>query len=391
MKLYKHFNIIENSTSLFLIKIIDLVLTIWLIPYLIFKVGLENYGIYAFSLSIVLILVNILNYGFDYTAVREIANSNKAPEVINKVFNETLNVKFFIFTVLMVVALGCILFIPILYQNRLIYLYSLLILFSHVFSLRWFFLSIEKMKFLFVIRANKTFIYVALIYFFINKKIDFVIIPLLEGLSMLIIFSITFFLVINEYNIQIKRSSFKEIKKYLVENFNSFINLLIPTMFNNTLIFLTGVFGIPTQVSVVNIGVKFTSAFSTVNTILTKVFFPISIRTQKSKLSFTYLIGFGFFLSTLMYFGCEYIINIWLNNKSEDYSLDIIKICKILSLVPFLLSIVSSFGVNGLLVLYKDVLPTANTLSSSKFCLEISYLLQNKASFFKNCLVEIFI
>ncbi|MDO6600883.1 MULTISPECIES: oligosaccharide flippase family protein [Tenacibaculum] len=354
MKPFKYFNIIENSTSLFLVKILDLILTIWLIPYLIFKVGLENYGLYAFSLSIVLILINILNYGFDYTAVREISNGNKTIEIINKVFNETLSVKLFLFSVLLIISVVCIFIIPSLYNNKLLYGYTLFILLSHVFSLRWFFLSIEKMKFLFIIRANKTFIYVALIYFFINNKVDYVLIPLLEGLAMLIIFIITFFLVINEYKLSVKILPLKIIKKYLVENFNSFINLVIPTMFNNTVVFLTGVLGVPTQVSVVSIGVKLVSAFSTVNSILTKVFFPISNRTQKTNLSFVFLIGFGFFLSTLMYTSSEFIIELWLKNKSENYILDIIKISEILSLIPLLISIVSSFGVNGLLVLFKD-------------------------------------
>ncbi len=367
MKKLKYFEIIENSTSLFLVKLVDLLLTIWLIPYLIFKVGINNYGLYAFSVSIVFILVNILNYGFDLTAVRDIAKNRKNTKVLTKTFNEILSVKFFLFIVLGLLFLACIFLIPALYKDKLLYIYSILILFSHVFSLRWFFLGIEKMKFLFIIRINKTFIYVALVYFFIQLEKDYVLIPLLEGAAMFVVYIATFIVVINKFKIKLEFLKLKEIKDYLIEHFNSFVNLLIPLMFNNTLVFFTGILGLPSQVGMVHIGVKFVNAFSTVNAILTKIFFSISNRTQNNKKLFTYLIIIGVLLSILMFFGSEYILLKWLEGKSLNYISEIIQLVKVLSPIPFFVALISSYGINGLLVLFKDKVFSRITILSFIF------------------------
>ncbi len=73
--------ILENVFSLVSVKSIDLGIAIFLIPYLIYKVGLQNYGIYAFSISLILYLVNIINYSFDFTVVRELAVHSKKKKI----------------------------------------------------------------------------------------------------------------------------------------------------------------------------------------------------------------------------------------------------------------------------------------------------------------------
>ena len=60
MNLKKYQSIIENSISLVALKGVELTLTIGLIPYLIAKVGMHNYGVYAFAMAMVLFFVNIL-------------------------------------------------------------------------------------------------------------------------------------------------------------------------------------------------------------------------------------------------------------------------------------------------------------------------------------------
>ena len=86
----------ENVFSLFSVKSIDLAIAIWLIPYLIFKVGIVNYGLYAFALSTVLFIVNFTNFGFDLSAVRALAKDANDTKKINKLFNEVFSVKLYL-------------------------------------------------------------------------------------------------------------------------------------------------------------------------------------------------------------------------------------------------------------------------------------------------------
>ena len=84
MNLKKYRSVLENSISLFSLKAIDLALNLWLIPFLILKVGLYNYGLYAFAMALVLFFVNLLNYGFNLNVILlEIFLSNRVQCVIH--------------------------------------------------------------------------------------------------------------------------------------------------------------------------------------------------------------------------------------------------------------------------------------------------------------------
>ena len=71
-------------------------LTIWLIPYLIFKVGLDNFGIYTFAMALILFLQNVLNYGFNLATVREIAKNKNDKVKLNQIFSEVISGKLFL-------------------------------------------------------------------------------------------------------------------------------------------------------------------------------------------------------------------------------------------------------------------------------------------------------
>ena len=95
MKLKSIYNFLENVFSLFSVKVIDLAIAIWLIPYLILKVGIQNYGLYAFAIALMFFFMNISNYGFDLVAVRTLAkNTTKNNKQINTIFNETILCKY---------------------------------------------------------------------------------------------------------------------------------------------------------------------------------------------------------------------------------------------------------------------------------------------------------
>ena len=97
MNLKKYRSVLENSISLFSLKAIDLALNLWLIPFLILKVGLYNYGLYAFAMALVLFFVNLLNYGFNLSTVRDLAKTKGNPQQLQSIFNEVFSVKLVLF------------------------------------------------------------------------------------------------------------------------------------------------------------------------------------------------------------------------------------------------------------------------------------------------------
>lgn len=362
--------------SLFTVKGLDLVLAVALIPYLIQKVGIANYGSYAFALAFVLFFANVINYGFDLSAVRELSINKGNSSKVNKLFNEVFSVKLYLWCIITIVLVGLIFIIPQFKEMRMLYISASFILVGDLFSLRWFFLGLEKMKFITIISFFSTLIYILLLLIFVQQEKDFIWIPLTEAIGLFIVSGITFISIIKQYKITIQLLSFSEFVAYLQLNFNSYINLLLPSTTGVLIVFLVGLFGMPYNVALTEIGVKFSNIFATANTVLTTIFYPMVNRDKKNLKPTRYaLLGMGFILSMVMYCGSSFFILNWLHLESIIDTNYTVQIVKILSPTPFLMGVVSSYGVNGLLVFFKDQLYSSITISATIFMIVVSFFL----------------
>ncbi|WP_366184844.1 oligosaccharide flippase family protein [Flavobacterium ovatum] len=372
-KLY-HFS--QNLVSLFTVKGLDLALTLGLIPYLILKVGIANYGTYAFAMALMLFFVNVLNYGFDLAVVRELAKNKDNTAKINQLFNEVFSVKLFLLLLVYLVLFILVFFVPKFKDGNVLYFSASLLLLGDLFSLRWFFLGLEKMKFITLISFFSTIIYVSLVLLLVNEKNDFIWIPFSEAIGLFVISGIAFVWVVKEFKITIQLLSIKKITDYLRLHFNAYVNLLLPSTTGVLIVFLVGVFGMPYAVALTQVGVKVTSAFATVNTVLTTVFYPMVNREKKNMPPTRYvLLGIGFCLSILMYLGSPFLISNWLHLEQEIDVEYTVQIVQILSPIPFLMGVISSYGINGLLVYLKDKLYRRITVSTTFFIVLSSFFL----------------
>lgn len=372
----KYRSLLGNSGSLFSIKTIDLVLGFWMIPFLILKVGLHNYGVYAFAMALALFFVNLLNYGFNLSAVRDIVKSKKNPLKLTRTFSDVFWVKLALFILLYPVYLTLIYNVPQFSEYKTLYFYSSLLLFGDLFSLRWFFMGLEKMKFIALIHLVGTVIYVGLVYCYIEAPEDYFKIPLYNALGMIFTSLVSFIWVIRKHKIKIKRTSFSKVIHYLKKNFSSFVNLLLPSTYGSVLVFIVGWVGLPIQVSFIHVGLKFTGAFSTLNNVLTNVFFPIANRKKNSLKAIRRALNItGFIMSLFMLICANYLVKYWLYFETTTQLDNTIAVLELLSPVPFLMALISSYGVNGLLVIYKDSLYGKITLFSSFIMVALAFIL----------------
>ncbi|SNR76159.1 oligosaccharide flippase family protein [Lutibacter flavus] len=382
MKTNKLYHFLENTVSLFSVKVIDLALAILLIPYLILKVGIVNYGKYAFVISLVLFLVNITNYGFNLKAVRQLAKYSNDSNKMNSLFNEVFSVKLYLtgFSILILAVL--VLGVPSFRLYALVYIFASFMLIGDLFSLRWFFMGIEKMKYIPVINLGGSLIYVLLVLVFIQQPKDYEFIILLESIGLLIVNMISFLYIVLEYKVKLQLLSFKKVRMYLVVNWSSFINLFIPSMLSNTAVFLVGVFSIPANVSIIQLGVKVANGFATINAVLTKVFYAmVNRKVQILRKSFSVILGIGILLSIIMFISAEVFIGPWLKIENATIEQQITYIIKVLSPTPFLMAVISAYGINGLLVYGKDKLFGYITLISTLLSLILGLILIPKYTF----------
>lgn len=353
MKIKKYFGLIENFISFSLFKVIDAIIPLIIIPYLISVVGKENYGIYAFAYALVFYLLNIVQYGFSLSAVRLIAINKEDKGKLNKIYSNVFTTQLYLAIITLVVLYILILFIDKFNANSEIYYFFSLIIVGELLFPIWFFLGMEKMRFITVVNLVSKTSFAVLTFLLIKDASDFTYISLYQSLGFVFSGIIAQIFIYKSFQIKFKLAPIKEVKKLLKEGSSAFLTLVTPTLYSNTSIFLVGVFGIPQYVSYMEIGSKVSGAFGVLNQVLTHVLYPFVNRNKSAMNKLKYLfVAIGILLSFLMFFSSEFLISLWLPDSSPE----IIKVVKYLSPSPFLVSVISAFGVNGLMVYNKDKL-----------------------------------
>ena len=341
--------IIKNFISLSLINFVDLIITLLIITYLITTVGETNYGIYVFAYSFIFYFRNISQYGFSLSAVKRIALIRDDKSEVNQVFNEVLSTRLIltIFVIILIVIL--VLIFPKLYEHKTVFWFISLIILGECFTPIWYFQGIEKMEFATIINVISKLTFIIFIYSFVKAPEDYIFIGLYQAIGFLIAGLISMFYIIKVAKINIKIVNWKIIKINLKESFSSFLILTVPTLYSNTSIFLLGIYTPYRNVTILEAGTKISSIFSTLTTIVTKVFYPFLNRNKEKKKLITRIqIVLGLFSTILMYISAPLLVKFWF--KSNDISEEILIVVKLLSLSPFLFSIIYAFGINGLLI-----------------------------------------
>lgn len=353
MNLKKYLSFIENFVSFSIVKALDAIIPLLIIPYLISVVGIDNYGIYAFAFALVFYLINIIQYGFTLSAVRLIAINRENKSKLNQIYNQVFTTQLYLTIAVLILMVGLITFINIFHQHYIVYFFFVILIIGELLSPIWFFLGVEKMRYITIINLLSKSTFAILTFIFIQKESDYIYISLYHSIGYLISGIATQIIIFKSFKLTFYIAKISEVKFMLKDGMSAFLTLITPTIYANSSIFLIGFFGIPQYVSYMQIGTKVSGAFSVLNTILTNVFYPVLNRNKSLFKKVKYIfISFGLLLSLIMLFCSEYLINLWI---PEDPS-EIVLVVKLLSPTPLLSSIISIFGVNGLLVHQKDKL-----------------------------------
>jgi len=353
LKIKKYIGVIENLISLSLFKVIDAIIPLIIIPYLIIVVGKENYGTYAFAYALVFYLLNIVQYGFSLSAVRLIALHRNNKKELNKIYSNVFTTQLYLAVAVLIILFLLIVSFDKFNKNASLYYFFSLIIVGELLSPIWFFLGMEKMRFITIINLISKSSFAIFTFLLIKEASDFIYISLYQSIGYIFSGIAAQIIIFKTFKIKLSLSPIIEVKKMLKDGSSAFLTLITPTLYSNTSIFLVGVFGLPQYVGYLEIGSKVSGAFGVLNNVLTHSLYPFVNRNKSVMKQLNYVfLTVGFILSLLMFFTSEFLITLWLNQPATE----IISVVKFLSPSPFLVSVISAYGVNGLMVNNKDKL-----------------------------------
>lgn len=341
----------SNFAWMSVLKIIGYVFPLITLPYLSRVIGVDGFGEIAFALSIIIFVETFVDFGFNYTATRDIARCKEDIYEVSKIFSNVLWSKL----LLMVVGFGILLLlictIPIFRSKQLLLLLTFLYIPGHILFPDWFFQAMEKMKYITILNVLSKTIFTVLIFVVIKSKEDYIWQPLLTAIGYFVCGIIAMYYILVQFNVKILKPNIGSIWDSIKGSANMFISLILPNLYTNFSIILLRTTCGEIATGLYDAGYKFISIFDQLIQVLSRTFYPfLARRIDKHKL-YTYIAGvFSLLASVALIAFAGVLVRIFYTPEFENA----IWVIRILSIAPFSLFLMNTYGVNYLVLVGKE-------------------------------------
>ncbi|MDP4239585.1 MAG: oligosaccharide flippase family protein [Bacteroidota bacterium] len=183
--LVRNLKVIENYFFMTALQIISSLFGILIYPYLIRVLGAESYGLYVFSLSITTYFIGFISFGFNFPAVKAIAENKNNKQVKSDVLSSILTAKIYLAVLSTIIFLILLFSIPFMHENKLIIIISYSQIIGEILFPQWYFQGIQKMKIVTYIQLAIRLLSLPFIFIFIKTPNDCWIYALTTALSVI--------------------------------------------------------------------------------------------------------------------------------------------------------------------------------------------------------------
>jgi polysaccharide transporter, PST family len=365
--------ITTNILSLFSLQGFTYILPLITFPYLTRVLGPEKYGLIAFATAFVAYFGMLTDYGFGLSASREISIHRSNKDQLSKIFSSVIFTKLLMMIVSFLVLSLIILSIGSFRANWILYLFAFGMVVGNFLLPTWFFLGMEKMRYISILNIGTSIIFTVSIFIFVRNSADYLYVPLINSIGAIVIGIIGMRIVLKDFNIKFSIPSKEDIKTQLKSSWHVFISTVAISFYTTSNVFVLGIFASSTIVGYYSAAEKIIYvAIGLLGPISQSLYPHISSVANKSKEDasnfikkiIVYIGSFTFVISIIIFFASGFILNILAGNQ---YTNSII-ILKILAFIPFIVGLSNVFG-----VLFLIALGYANRVSRVQFIVGVCY------------------
>ena len=275
--------LIENFFSLSVLNFINYLFPLILIPYLTRILGVEKFGLYAFSFAIIQYCTLLVGYGFNFSATKFVAINRDDNEKISKIFISATIVR-------IILALICILLIILalnlfdkLREEAFLYIYGIGIFVGQSLTPLWLFQGMEKMKYVTIINFVSKLTSTVLIFVFLKNQSDYIYVNLYFSAGFLIAGILSLILAIQLFKIKFKVPKATFVFQQFREGWHLFLSTVFMSFYRETNIIILGSFTNYTIVGYYAAAEKIVKAVQSIISPVTNALYPYFGRNLNSE------------------------------------------------------------------------------------------------------------
>ncbi|MEO0155848.1 MAG: flippase [candidate division WOR-3 bacterium] len=363
LKTYK--TIINNFFSLSTLEIINYIIPIATLPYLVRVLGPTKYGIVIFAQALVTYFVIAADYGYYLGAPRKVAINRDNTENLSRIFTSIMSIKFLFMTIYSIVFLVIICSVKKFASEALVYLFSFGNILGDFLFPTWFFQGIEKMNFITIFYFIAKSFFLIMIFLFVKSPADYFYVPLFNNLGIIIAGILALYFIRKNYKIKLLKLNITMLRKEIKDEFPYFLTTLSTNAYTNSAPFILGLFAESSFVGYYSAAERLIRAVQRLLWAGSQSVYPhinrIISQSRAVGLRFIrkfFVIFSGSFLliSIIIFLAANLIILTFLGNQYGES----IMVLKILSILPFVISISNILGIQtmiplGLIKIYSRI------------------------------------
>ena len=177
--------VLQNWGALTLLQALNYILPLVSLPFLLRVLGLEAFGAVSFVRGVMLVLFLIVDYGFNYSAVRQLSTVRDDCLALNEILGAVSAARLAVTVVVSFAILFLCAIIPKLSHNTEGFVLSLGSVLGYALAQNWFFQAIEKMGHLTAVNGAGRLLFLALIVLYVRSPADQNLVIGLEAISYL--------------------------------------------------------------------------------------------------------------------------------------------------------------------------------------------------------------
>lgn len=351
--------LVDNIVSLYLLQGMNYLIPLAVLPYLVRVLGMDIYGLVAFSQAFAQYFVILTDYGFNLSATRFISQHRGDLPTIRDMFWQVLLLKTGLMLLGLAVLLSLALFIPHLRQDAPYFIVAFLAVAGNVLFPQWYFQGIEKMRYISIFTGIAKIVSAALLFLFVHGPAD--------GLRAIAILSSGSVIAgimgscaaLRAIGLKFEWPSLQSLYATLSEGWHLFIATASISLYTNTNVFLVGLLAGNVQAGYFSAAEKLIRAISGLIVPISQAIYPrisaLSARSRDAALSLASKSLFWMAASTLSLalamLAFARPVALLLFGAAASGSVPIIRW---IALIPFLIAISNVLGIQTMLTMGMD-------------------------------------
>lgn len=340
-----------NLGYLSLLQIAGYIFPLITIPYLAKVIGVEGFGKIAFASSIIIWFQTISDWGFNYTATRDVAKNRHDIERVSDIFSSVFWSRCLLMIVSFIILIFLTVIIPKFREDASVIFATFLMIPGYIMFPEWFFQAMERMKYITILSILSKALFTVAVFIFVKEKADYVLQPLFVSCGYILSGILAFYYIRRIWGIKLKKISAEIIFSTIRRSFDVFLNNIMPNLYNSFSTMLLGFVGGPLSNGLYDAGCKFVNIAQQFMQVLSRTFFPfLSRKIEKHHIYVMINVFLAAVGSVMLYLFSPLLIGIFFTTEFAPA----IKIMRIMSISLFFLMLSDVYGTNYMIIKGKE-------------------------------------